>query len=78
MKNSSKKGKKNEAWKSIEKTSDLISEYGKTAATALVGKGITPSGAERILEEESEISDSFLDLVMEEEKKSMLSRYGGS
>lgn len=73
----SKKGEKSKVWKTLEKTSSLISRYGKVAAVALVGKGITPSGAERILEEEDEINDDFLDLVIGEEKKSLIRRYKG-
>lgn len=75
VKGSSKKGRNEKTWKSIDKTSALVSKYGKAAAAALVGKGIKPPGAERILEEESEINDRFLDKVIDEEKKSMIRRY---
>ncbi len=78
VKDGSKKAEDSKTWKKIERTSDLVSEYGKVAAAALVGKGITPKGAQRILEEKDEITDKFLDLVVEEEKKSLLSRYKGS
>lgn len=75
VKKGSEKGKNNQIWKDIKRTSKLISEYGKAAAAALVGRGVTPSGAEKILEEEDKISDRFLDLVMSEEKKSLFGKY---
>ncbi|KXB07112.1 hypothetical protein AKJ51_02020 [candidate division MSBL1 archaeon SCGC-AAA382A20] len=78
VKENSKKGKESEIWKIIQKTSKLVSNYGKTAAAALVGKGIKPSAAERILEKEEDISDEFLDLIINEEKKSLRHRYGSS
>ncbi len=75
VKSGSKKERKSETWKNIERTAELISNYGKPAAAALVGKGITPSAAKRILEKESDITDEFLNMVIEEEKKSLRSRY---
>ncbi|KXB05201.1 hypothetical protein AKJ50_01565, partial [candidate division MSBL1 archaeon SCGC-AAA382A13] len=75
IKENSKKGERSKIWKEIKKTSDLISNYGKPAAVALVGKGVTPSGAEGILEKETEITDKFLDLIIDEEKKSLMRKY---
>ncbi len=78
VKDKSKKGRGGRTWKRIEETSNLISKHGKAAAGALAGKGITPSAAERILKKDDEISDRFLDAVIDEEKKSLFSRYRGS
>lgn len=75
VKDDSKRGKESKTWKKIRETSKLISKYGKPAAAALVGKGMTTSGAERILEKEDEITDKFLDKVMGEEKKSLFRKY---
>ncbi len=70
-----KKGRKSKIWKEMKKTSKLISKHGKIAAAALAGKGIDPSAAERILKKENRISEEFLDLIMAEEKNSLLKRY---
>ncbi|KXA99604.1 hypothetical protein AKJ42_02885, partial [candidate division MSBL1 archaeon SCGC-AAA261C02] len=75
VKKSSKSGKKSKTWRELKETSKLLSKYGKTAAIALAGRGLTPKSAEGILSEEDELSDKFLDLVMKEEKKSLFSRY---
>ncbi|KXA93140.1 hypothetical protein AKJ66_02695 [candidate division MSBL1 archaeon SCGC-AAA259E22] len=75
VKGNSKKGKSSDTWKNIKQTSKLISKYGKPAAAALTGKGINPSKAEKILEKQNKITDEFLDLVMNEEKNSLLQRY---
>ena len=78
VKNGSSRGKDQDIWQEVKKTSKLIEEYGKPAAAALMGKGMTYSGAENILESESEINDDFLDMVIDEEKKSLLSSYRDS
>ncbi|KXB06730.1 hypothetical protein AKJ52_01690, partial [candidate division MSBL1 archaeon SCGC-AAA382C18] len=75
VKNGSTKEKKSEIWKTLDKSSRLVSDYGKAAAVAMAGNGISPSMAQDILEEKAEISDKFLDLVIEKERKSLFSKY---
>ncbi|KXB02411.1 hypothetical protein AKJ45_01995 [candidate division MSBL1 archaeon SCGC-AAA261F19] len=75
LKRTHKQAKKSEIWKKLKKTSQLISKYGKPAAAALVGRGVSPSAAEEVLREESEVSGRFLDLIMEKEKKALFQRY---
>lgn len=75
VKDDSKQGKDSKTWRELNQTAKLVEKYGKPAAVALVGKGMTHSGAERILERKSEINDDFLDMVIDEEKKSLLNKY---
>ncbi|MEA1904388.1 MAG: DEAD/DEAH box helicase [Candidatus Hadarchaeota archaeon] len=69
------KGGQNKIWKEIKEVSKLISRYGKVAAIALVGRGITPSEAGEILEGEDRLSDKFLELVLRKEREALLQRY---
>ncbi|MBS3815910.1 MAG: hypothetical protein KGY45_05055, partial [Hadesarchaea archaeon] len=75
VKKTSKQGKKSDVWRELNKTSKLISNYGKPAAAALAGRGLKVDSAKKILEEEQEITDRFLELVMREEKRSLLHKY---
>lgn len=78
VKENSSRGEDKDIWREIKKTSKLVKEHGKPAAAALIGKGMTYSGAEKILEKEDEINDDFLDMVINEEKRSLLSSYTDS
>ena len=71
------RGKENEVWKRLVKTSEVIGEYGKLAAIALAGRGITPSVAREILKKEKSFSTSFLQTLLLREKSAMLRRWGG-
>ncbi len=75
IRNETKKKRNSKIWKKINKSSNLISKYGKIAAVALAGNKISTSEAREILKEEDEISDNFLDLVIEKERKSLFSQY---
>ena len=57
------------------KTSRLISTYGKAAAAALAGRGIGVNTAEKILSEEKDLTDRFLELVIEAEKEALKRRF---
>jgi len=56
-------------------TAYLVERFGKTAFLALCGKGIRPEVAERILEEEPRPTDRFYELVMEAERRALLTRF---
>jgi len=57
------------------KTSRLISTYGKAAAAALAGRGIGVNTAEKILSEEKDLTDRFLELLIEAEKEALKRRF---
>lgn len=67
--------RKGKIWKSISDTSRLISRYGKLAAIALAGRGITPSAAEEILKKEKRLSGKFLELVLKKEREALLQKF---
>ena len=56
-------------------TAELVERYGRTAFLALCGKGIRPEVAERILEEEPRPTERFYELVMEAERRALLTRF---
>jgi len=72
LKRSPAQGERSKVWKEIKETAKLVSKYGKPAAVALVGRGVTPSAAEKILEEEERLSDRFFELILEKEREAML------
>ena len=75
LERSPEKGKQSKVWKEVQETSKLISRYGKLAAIVLVGRGISPSEAGKILEEEDRLSDRLLELVLRKEREALLQRY---
>jgi len=58
-------------------TAELVERYGKPAFVALCGKGIRPEDAERILMAEPGLSDRFYELVMEAERRALMTRFRG-
>jgi ATP-dependent Lhr-like helicase len=67
--------KRNKLWREILDTSKLISKYGKLAAIALAGRGMTPAAAGEILEREGKLSGRFLELVLAKEREKLLQRF---
>jgi ATP-dependent Lhr-like helicase len=56
-------------------TSRLISTYGKAAAAALTGRGIKVKDAKKILSEEKDLTDRFLELVIDAEREALKRRF---
>jgi len=56
-------------------TAELMEKYGKPAFVALCGKGIKPGAAEKILSEEAELTDRFFELVLEAERRALMTRF---
>ncbi|MCS6787997.1 MAG: hypothetical protein NZ733_01745, partial [Aigarchaeota archaeon] len=63
------------AKRELESTAQLVERYGKSAAIALVGRGLTPKDAERILEAESRPVPRLFELIMEAEKEKLLQAF---
>jgi len=62
-------------WGEVLESSKLISQYGKTAALGLAGRGLTPSAAREILAEEPKFSNKFLELVLKKEREALFKRF---
>ncbi|MFQ5711597.1 MAG: DEAD/DEAH box helicase [Candidatus Geothermarchaeales archaeon] len=62
-------------WRGILETSKVISKYGKAAAVALTGDGITPEVAVNILKREKRLTGKFFELVVEAEKKRLIEKF---
>ena len=58
-------------------TAELVERYGKAAFVALCGKGLRPDDVERILSAEPGLSDRFYELVMEAERRALMTRFRG-
>jgi len=56
-------------------TAELVERYGKPAFVALCGKGIRPDDAKRILLAEPTLSERFYELVMEAERRALMTRF---
>jgi len=59
----------------ISSTSKLISRYGKPAAVALAGSGITPSLAEEVLKEGDWSTGRFYETVLEKERRALAQKF---
>jgi ATP-dependent Lhr-like helicase len=59
-----------------KQTAQLIEKYGKPAAVALSARKVLVSDIAAVLEKESKLSDSFYELVLEAERKSLSKRFG--
>lgn len=69
------RGKKVTPWRKLLESAKLISYYGKPAALALVGRGITPAAAKEILAKEPQFSNKFLELVLRKEREALFRRF---
>jgi hypothetical protein len=69
------RGRKIDLWQEILESSRLVSQYGKTAALALAGRGITFSDASEILSKEPKLSNKFLELVVRKEREALFRRF---
>jgi len=56
-------------------TAKLISNYGKSAAIALSGRGLKINDAKEILKEEPRVSDRLYKRVIEAERKALKRRF---
>ncbi|MEM4245681.1 MAG: DEAD/DEAH box helicase [Candidatus Bathyarchaeia archaeon] len=61
----------------IKGSARLISEYGKPAAVALAGNGVTTSVAEEILKEPLWPTSRFYERILEAERRALARRFGG-
>ena len=66
------RGKKIPIWQELVESAKLIGEYGKLAALALVGRGITPAAARDILAKEQKFSSEFLELLLQKERETLM------
>jgi ATP-dependent Lhr-like helicase len=57
-------------------TAKLIAKYGKAAVLALSARRVHTSDVKEVLEEESEPTDKFYELVLEAERKAISKRFG--
>jgi len=57
------------------KTAKIISKYGRLAAVALSGRRLNVDDCEKILSEESELSDRFFELIIEAERNALKRRF---
>ncbi len=67
--------KEKELLKEIERSSDLVEKYGKTALVALSGKGFTVNDAVKILEKEGSLTNRLIQHIIEEEKKKLIATF---
>jgi ATP-dependent Lhr-like helicase len=69
------KGRKVALWEELLESSKLISQYGKPAAVALVGRGVTSAAAREILAKEQKMSNRFIELLLQKEREALLKRF---
>lgn len=69
------RGRKVALWQELLESAKLISQYGKPAALALVGRGITPARAGEILAKEPKFSNKFLELLLQKEREALFRRF---
>ncbi len=69
------RGRKITLWQELLESAKLISQHGKLAALALVGRGVTPAGARDILAKEPKFSNKFLELLLRKEREALLKRF---
>jgi len=69
------KGRKIALWQELLESAKLISQYGKLAAIALVGRGVTPTTAREILAKEQKLSNKFFELLLQKEREALLKRF---
>lgn len=70
-----KKGRKTATWKKLVSSSKLIQRYGKPAAVALAGRGITPTAAAEILAKAPKLSEKFFELVVRKEQEATFKKF---
>jgi ATP-dependent Lhr-like helicase len=65
------RGRETPTWRKLVESSKLVSDYGKPAAVALAGRGVSPTAAREILAKAPRISHRFLELVLWKEREAM-------
>lgn len=68
-------GRKTKLWRELERTAKLISQYGKSAAIVLSGKGITPSVAQEILRRSRGDEKKLIELTVMKEREMLIRRF---
>jgi len=69
------RGRKSPTWRGLQESAKLINLYGKLAALALVGRGVTPAAAREILAKEQKLSSKFLELLLRKEREALFRRF---
>jgi ATP-dependent Lhr-like helicase len=69
------KGRRVALWQELLESAKLISQYGKLAAIALVGRGVTSAAAREILAKEQKLSNKFFELLLQKEREALLKRF---
>ena len=69
------RGRRNSTWIEIQKNANLIAQYGKLAALALVGRGVTQVAAGEILAKEQKLSSKFIELLIRKEREALFRRF---
>ena len=69
------RGRKSPTWRELQESAKLIGQYGKLAALALVGRGVTPSAVREILAKEQKFSSKFLELLLRKEREALFRRF---
>jgi ATP-dependent Lhr-like helicase len=69
------RGRKSPTWQELQESAKLIGQYGKLAALALVGRGVTPAAAGEILAKEQKLSSKFLELLLRKEREALFRRF---
>jgi hypothetical protein len=69
------KGRRVVLWDELLEKSKLISQYGKPAAAALVGRGVTLAAAREILAKEQKMSGRFFELLLQKEREALFKRF---
>jgi ATP-dependent Lhr-like helicase len=69
------RGREVALWHEVLETSKLIARYGRLAALALAGRGLTVSAAREILAKEPRFSNRFLEQVLQKERESQFRRF---
>lgn len=70
------RGRRGSTWRELQESAKLISQHGKLAALALVGRGVTPAVAREILAKEQKLSSKFLELLLRKEREALFRRFG--
>jgi ATP-dependent Lhr-like helicase len=70
------RGRRGSTWRELQESAKLISQHGKLAALALVGRGVTPTVAREILAKEQKLSSKFLELLLRKEREALFRRFG--
>ncbi len=69
------RGRKSPTWKELQESAKLISQHGKLAALALVGRGVKQAAAREILAKEQKMSSKFFELLLRKEREALFRRF---